>query len=105
MTRLCDLTNDNDTVTSVSWAERGNFVAVGTHRGYVQVFFASSFKKSHRSKTLRSYLEGGSTNHLNISPVSTDRHEVAPLRPGDRGHCVVVVGQVAQPGHLNDIKF
>ena len=37
MTRLCDLTNDNDTVTSVSWAERGNFVAVGTHRGYVQV--------------------------------------------------------------------
>jgi hypothetical protein len=31
------LTNDNDTVTSVSWAERGNFVAVGTHRGYVQV--------------------------------------------------------------------
>ena len=37
VTRLCDLTNDNDTVTSVSWAERGNFVAVGTHRGYVQV--------------------------------------------------------------------
>ena len=37
MTCLCDLTNDNDTVTSVSWAERGNFVAVGTHRGYVQV--------------------------------------------------------------------
>ena len=31
------MTNDNDTVTSVSWAERGNFVAVGTHRGYVQV--------------------------------------------------------------------
>ena len=55
MTRLCDLTNDNDTVTSVSWAERGNFVAVGTHRGYVQVFLASSFKKSHRSKTLRNY--------------------------------------------------
>ena len=44
VTRLCDLTNDNDTVTSVSWAERGNFVAVGTHRGYVQVIFASSFK-------------------------------------------------------------
>ena len=56
VTRLCDLTNDNDTVTSVSWAERGNFVAVGTHRGYVQVIIASSFKKSHRSETLRNYL-------------------------------------------------
>ena len=56
VTRLCDLTNDNDTVTSVSWAERGNFVAVGTHRGYVQVIYASS-KTSHRSKTLSSYLE------------------------------------------------
>ena len=56
MTRLCDLTNDNDTVTSVSWAERGNFVAVGTHRGYVQVKFASFYKRSHRSKNLRFYL-------------------------------------------------
>ena len=50
-------------------------------------------------------LEGGSKNHLHISPVSTDRHEVAPLRPGDRGHSVVVIGQVAQPGHLSDKKF
>ena len=37
VTRLCDLTSDSDTVTSVSWSERGNYVAVGTHRGYVQV--------------------------------------------------------------------
>ena len=49
--------------------------------------------------------EGGSKNHLHISPVSTDRHKVAPLRPGDRGHSVVVIGQVAQPGHLRDKKF
>ena len=37
VTKLCDLTSDNDSVTSVSWSERGNFVAVGTGRGYVQV--------------------------------------------------------------------
>ena len=37
VTRLCDLTNENDTVTSVSWAERGDKVAVDTHRGFVQV--------------------------------------------------------------------
>ena len=33
VTKLCDLTPDGDTVTSVSWSERGNFVAVGTHKG------------------------------------------------------------------------
>ena len=41
VTRLCDLTNENDTVTSVSWAERGDKVAVGTHRGFVQVMMMS----------------------------------------------------------------
>lgn len=45
VTRLCDLTNDNDTVTSVSWAERGNYVAVGTHRGYVQIWDVAATKR------------------------------------------------------------
>ena len=45
VTRLCDLTQDSDTVTSVSWAERGNLVAVGTHRGYVQIWDAAASKK------------------------------------------------------------
>lgn len=38
VTRLCDLAPDGDTVTSVSWAERGHLVAVGTHKGLVQVW-------------------------------------------------------------------
>ena len=42
---MCDLTNDNDTVTSVSWAERGNLVAVGTNRGYVQIWDVLANKK------------------------------------------------------------
>lgn len=46
VTRLCDLTNENDTVTSVSWAERGDKVAVGTHRGFVQV---SQLWTNHRA--------------------------------------------------------
>merc|ERR1719468_54825 len=45
VTKLCDLTPDNDTVTSVSWSERGNFVAVGTHRGFVQVWDVTANKK------------------------------------------------------------
>ncbi|XP_053200984.1 fizzy-related protein homolog [Panonychus citri] len=38
VTRLCDLSSDNDSVTSVSWAERGHSVAVGTHKGLVQIW-------------------------------------------------------------------
>lgn len=42
VTRLCDLSgqedNRSDKVTSVSWSERGNLVAVGTETGSVQVW-------------------------------------------------------------------
>ncbi|PIK53694.1 putative fizzy-related protein-like [Apostichopus japonicus] len=45
VTRLCDLAVDNDSVTSVAWNERGLQVAVGTHKGLVQIWDASSQKK------------------------------------------------------------
>lgn len=38
VTRLCDFLNDSNTVTSVAWNDRGNYVAVGTHHGYVQIW-------------------------------------------------------------------
>ncbi|XP_003744594.1 fizzy-related protein homolog [Galendromus occidentalis] len=46
VTRLCDLQTDNDTVTSVSWSERGNLVAVGTNKGLVQVWDVLATKKT-----------------------------------------------------------
>nr|CAB3247799.1 fizzy-related protein homolog [Phallusia mammillata] len=45
VTRLCDLVSEGDTVTSVNWSDRGNLVAVGTHKGYVQVWDASAGKR------------------------------------------------------------
>uniref|UniRef100_A0A1B6M5E7 Fizzy-related protein homolog n=1 Tax=Graphocephala atropunctata TaxID=36148 RepID=A0A1B6M5E7_9HEMI len=45
VTRLCDLTSDNNSVTSVAWSERGNYLAVGTHNGYVQVWDVSLSKQ------------------------------------------------------------
>lgn len=45
VTRLCDLSIDGDSVTSVCWNERGSFVAVGTHKGYVQIWDAAAGKK------------------------------------------------------------
>ncbi|XP_028403784.1 fizzy-related protein homolog [Dendronephthya gigantea] len=45
VTKLCDLSDDSDSVTSVSWAERTGHVAVGTHRGFVQIWDATAQKK------------------------------------------------------------
>ncbi|XP_043941305.1 fizzy-related protein homolog [Protopterus annectens] len=45
VTRLCDLSVDGDSVTSVCWNERGNLVAVGTHKGFVQIWDAAAGKK------------------------------------------------------------
>lgn len=44
VTRLCDLSCESDSVTSVSWSERGNSVAVGTHKGYVQIWDVAANK-------------------------------------------------------------
>ncbi|KAF3834818.1 hypothetical protein F7725_027376 [Dissostichus mawsoni] len=45
VTRLCDLSVEGDSVTSVGWSERGNLVAVGTHKGFVQIWDAGAGKK------------------------------------------------------------
>lgn len=38
VTRLCDLSAEGNAVTSVSWSERGNLVAVGTQKGHISVW-------------------------------------------------------------------
>lgn len=45
VTRLCDLSLEADTVTSVSWNERGNLISVGTHKGFTQIWDVSASKK------------------------------------------------------------
>jgi len=45
VTRLCDLNSNGDSVTSVSWAERGQLVAVGTHKGFVQIWDVTANKR------------------------------------------------------------
>lgn len=37
VTRLCDV-GDSDSITSVSWLQRGTHLAVGTNRGFVQIW-------------------------------------------------------------------
>lgn len=45
VTKLCDLSASEDLVTSVSWAQRGNHLAVGTNRGEVQLWDAIKCKE------------------------------------------------------------
>ncbi|XP_057299769.1 fizzy-related protein homolog [Hydractinia symbiolongicarpus] len=45
VTKLCDLSSENDPVTSVAWTERGNHLAVGTHKGFVQIWDVSANKR------------------------------------------------------------
>jgi cell division cycle 20-like protein 1, cofactor of APC complex len=48
VTQLCKLP-DNDLVTSVSWIQRGSHLAIGTHKGFVQIYDA---EKSRRLRTM-----------------------------------------------------
>ncbi|XP_043830561.1 fizzy-related protein homolog [Dromiciops gliroides] len=45
VTRLCELSGDGDSLTSVGWSERGKLVAVGTQKGSVQIWDAAAEKK------------------------------------------------------------
>ncbi|NXD17677.1 FZR1 protein, partial [Nothocercus nigrocapillus] len=65
VTRLCDLSVEGDSVTSVGWSERGNLVAVGTHKGFVQIWDAAAGKKL-------SMLEG------HTARLCSDREGLAP---------------------------
>ncbi|XP_055689335.1 fizzy-related protein homolog [Lutzomyia longipalpis] len=48
VTRLCDLHGDSNSVTSVAWNERGTYVAVGTHHGYVTVWDVAANKQVNK---------------------------------------------------------
>ena len=45
VTKLCDLAASEDIVTSVSWAQRGVHLAVGTNKGEVQLWDTIKIKK------------------------------------------------------------
>ena len=44
VTKLCDLSTREDTVNSVAWSEKGNYIAVGTFKGEVQIWDAGASK-------------------------------------------------------------
>ncbi|NXJ05782.1 FZR1 protein, partial [Odontophorus gujanensis] len=80
VTRLCDLSVEGDSVTSVGWSERGTLVAVGTHKGFVQIWDAAAGKKlsmleGHTARVGKEV--GGGGSHLWEPP----RFPTAPINP------------------------
>lgn len=45
VTKLCDLSSENNPVTSVAWTEKGDSLAIGTHSGDVQIWDTIKTKK------------------------------------------------------------
>lgn len=45
VTKLCDLSVDSDSVTSVSWSEKGDMLAIGTQRGFCQIYDVAAQKR------------------------------------------------------------
>ncbi|CAG2116302.1 unnamed protein product, partial [Medioppia subpectinata] len=74
VTRLCDLSADGDSVTSVSWAERGHLVAVGTHRGLVQVWDVAANKRLTTLEGHTARVGALAWNSDTLSSGSRDRH-------------------------------
>ncbi|XP_038068651.1 fizzy-related protein homolog [Patiria miniata] len=106
VTRLCDLSVDGDTVTSVSWNERGNLVAVGTHKGLVQVWDSSTQKRVNTLKGHSARVGALAWNADMLSSGSRDRMILqrdvrTPTTPERRlaGHRQEVCGLKWSPDH------
>jgi cell division cycle 20-like protein 1 (cofactor of APC complex) len=49
--KLCDLGSEStETVTSVQWSERGDLLAVGTHKGHLQIWDTHAQKMLHNMR-------------------------------------------------------
>ncbi|KAG9350968.1 hypothetical protein JZ751_024857 [Albula glossodonta] len=106
VTRLCDLSVDGDSVTSVCWNDRGSLVAVGTHKGYVQIWDAAGGRKLTSLEGHSARVGALAWNGDQLSSGSRDRvilqRDVRTPPPAERrlqGHRQEVCGLKWSPDH------
>ncbi|XBH96563.1 protein FIZZY-RELATED 2-like [Triticum urartu] len=73
VTKLCDLGAD-DTVCSVSWAQRGTHLAVGTNQGTVQIWDATRCKRMRTMESHRMRVGALAWNSSLLSSGSRDKN-------------------------------
>jgi cell division cycle 20-like protein 1 (cofactor of APC complex) len=108
VTRLCDLTNREDSVSSVSWSEKGNYIAVGTFKGDVQIWDAAASKLVNTLTGHSARVGALAWNHDLLCSGSRDRNVLlrdirVPAYEGERklaGHKQEVCGLKWSPDHL-----
>jgi cell division cycle 20-like protein 1, cofactor of APC complex len=110
VTRLCDLANREDSVSSVSWSEKGNYIAVGTFKGDVQIWDAAVSKLVNTLSGHTARVGALAWNHDLLCSGSRDRNVLlrdirAPNNDqgSDRklcGHKQEVCGLKWSPDHL-----
>jgi cell division cycle 20-like protein 1 (cofactor of APC complex) len=107
VTRLCDLSSETDSVTSVSWNERGNLIAVGTYKGYTQIWDVAANKKVNSLHGHTARVGALAWNADLLASGSRDRmimlHDtrIVPVVPEKRltGHRQEVCGLKWSPDH------
>jgi cell division cycle 20-like protein 1 (cofactor of APC complex) len=108
VTKLCDLANREDSVSSVSWSEKGNFIAVGTFKGDVQIWDAAASKLVNTLTGHTARVGALAWNHDLLCSGSRDRNVFlrdirVPAYEGERklaGHKQEVCGLKWSPDHL-----
>eukprot|EP00931_Biecheleriopsis_adriatica_P031921 TRINITY_DN18672_c0_g1_i1.p1 TRINITY_DN18672_c0_g1~~TRINITY_DN18672_c0_g1_i1.p1 ORF type:complete len:486 (+),score=64.22 TRINITY_DN18672_c0_g1_i1:33-1490(+) len=98
VTKLCDLGTD-DTVTSVSWTQRGAHLAVGTNKGEVQIWDSTVCRKLRTMSGHRGRVGTMAWNGYVLSTGSRDHHilhrdvrQSAPFMSRLHGHRQEVCG-------------
>jgi len=109
VTRLCDLSSEHDSITSVCWSDKGQRVAVGTNKGFVQVWDVQQSKKILQMEGHTARVGALAWNGDQLSSGSRDRmifqRDIrAPINPTvpDRkltGHRQEVCGLKWSPDH------
>ena len=107
VTKLCDLANREDSVSSVSWSEKGNYIAVGTFKGDVQIWDAAASKLLNTLNGHTARVGALAWNHDLLCSGSRDRNVFlrdirVPAYEGERkltGHKQEVCGLKWSPDH------
>ena len=108
VTKLCDLANREDSVSSVSWSEKGNYIAVGTFKGDVQIWDASASKLINTLPGHTARVGALAWNHDLLCSGSRDRNVLlrdirTPSTETERkltGHKQEVCGLKWSPDHM-----
>ncbi|KAJ2946658.1 hypothetical protein O0L34_g12715 [Tuta absoluta] len=98
VTRLCDLSSENNAVTSVAWSERGHLVAVGTQKGHISVWDVAVNKEVTKLQGHIARVGALAWNGDILSSGSRDRH----IRQRDTRTPAVQSARVLQ-GHRQEV--